>query len=114
MNVLLNLLENAAPTAIVALLAVLYLQRHITLSYGGLRDKMDRDKEGLHEKIHQVEVGLRKEIHQVDVNLREKMEKDKDELREKMDRDHGDLKKPLAEVSERVAKIEVAVAQRPM
>ncbi len=54
MNVLVNLLENAAPNAVIALLAVLYLQRQITLSSDRLRDKMDSDHRQLQKAVSEL------------------------------------------------------------
>ena len=51
MNVLVNLLENAAPNAVIALLAVLYLQRQITVSLDKLRDKMNSDHRELKDFV---------------------------------------------------------------
>ena len=51
MNVLVNLLENAAPNAVIALLAVLYLQRQIASASDKLRDKMDSDHRELRDKM---------------------------------------------------------------
>ena len=51
MNVLINLLENAAPNAVIALLAVLYLQRQITAATDKLRDKMDSDHRELKDSV---------------------------------------------------------------
>ncbi len=54
MNVLFNLLENAAPNAIIALLAVLFLWRQITAASDKQRDNMDklRDKmDGDHREL---------------------------------------------------------------
>ena len=51
MNVLVNLLENAAPNAVIALLAVLYLQRQIASASEKLRDKMGSDHRELSSAV---------------------------------------------------------------
>ncbi len=50
MNVI-NLLENAATNAVIALSVVLYLQRQITAASDKLRDKMDSDYRELKDSL---------------------------------------------------------------
>ena len=101
------LIENGGLTAILMLLAVLYLERRITGVSDKLRGEIAQQSDKLRDEIAQQLDKLRDEIAQ----QRDETTQQLSRLRDKMDNDHRELQHSISTVKDSVAELTQRVAR---